>query len=71
MGNTLRTTFNKQHPELRGGEEFLTNVRLDDNARATIEYLAPHGWIRFGEIAYNIKGDVIEKNRPVFKKQNN
>jgi hypothetical protein len=62
--------FNKQHPELKGGEEFLTNASLDDHPRATIEYLASHGWIRFGEIAHNIKGEVIEKYRPVFKKQN-
>lgn len=59
----MKTILDWQHPELREGEMFLTNSTEEEYGR--IRWMTK----RIGEVAYNIRGEVIDsidKLFPVF-----
>jgi hypothetical protein len=59
-GKALNENYNKNHPELRKGEMFLTNVDEEGFRRI--------GWQtkRIGEIAYDSGGNILQGHFPVF-----
>ena len=69
-----KVSFNRNHPELREGEVFLTNAfddsngRFPDDPRSDWESV---GWKskRAGVTAYTTDGQVIPKMFPIFAKR--
>ena len=60
MAKALNESYNKNHPELRKGEMFFTNVDTKGFRRM--------GWVtkRQGQIAYDVNGKVVQGHLPVF-----
>lgn len=56
-----KDNFNRNHPEMKDGERFLINSKDGE------DWDHP-SWdtIRYGEVAYDNNGNVIEGRRPVF-----
>jgi hypothetical protein len=52
--------FNRNHPELREGEVWLTNIWTDDQVRIG------HATKRVGVTAYDIYGQAVQGMLPVF-----
>jgi len=61
LGSEQKINYREQHPELRTGEKWLTNVGVE-NAGQEIGYQSK----RIGEVAYDIEGNVVEGLVPVF-----
>jgi hypothetical protein len=58
-----RTDFNRNHPELRKGEVFISNVRDD------VYHRIPWNSKRRGMQAYDIHGKRLISGRPVFAQE--
>lgn len=56
--------FNKNHPELREGEVWLTNDEANDVAYK--EWIKDWKTARVGAWAYDIYGEKVEGLRPIF-----
>ncbi len=75
---TERLLNNKSHPELRGGEVFITNISNEPGPCISIGWPGDSrsdwkhiGWKtkRMGSVAYDIYGKPVNGMRPVFAKK--
>ncbi len=64
-GNNTRNNFNTNHPELRKGETFITNV-------SSMDYITKYKTdkrYRIGCTAYDVNGRAYKAGTPVFLKK--
>ena len=59
--------FNDKHPELQEGEMLILNEQENSNALVTFASLT-YKTKRYGEVAYDCNGNVLQNTKPVFIK---